>query len=683
MIGSRGGVTSGQRPGYRMPTERLPRLRHALSFAMALGISAVQPVFAADEQAGGDERRITLDAANVQAGVKLIGPAKGLKPGDRVTASFTVANNSRYRWVLTSLSLAAVNAKFIKIRGRGMRVRGRGTARKLTFGRIYRNKPRKFTVDLILGKTVGNHALKMTLHRIAPRPRTVSNTRRLVWRSDAAPESVVASLKPASPASAALAVTIDPNPEITVGGIRVNLTAKDAGQIKRPGAVSGMQLSIRNDGDEKQAHTALLLEPLGVKILSVRRAGKGRQATITKDGENRLVTLAGLAPGKVARLNIKVKLVPGKAKHPTVAKILNVRLLDENGDASGEPARLGWYVKNCSGSFYATLAEIRAGPVSRLSADISRAAKPLGSKPGRWVFRPSRSELGIRRRKKRRKQQAAKTGQQESAGESGPEATPVFRLANTFVKSRGADYALAKTGKLGWVTRRVSADLRNYTGQPSNPAICSGAIFMMDYFSGKLRGLERRMTMIQSRSADAFTIAGVRFQAARKAVEAATGRDPGGYDVPDGISGMRAMMAALAELADDDILAEKVRGSSDDLAALGLMRALFAPRVAKPEPKEKPITVNGVSVTAQATAETAAEDNADSAPENTAAIPAPVSRPRVLSEPELKALRGALSAIEAALYLADVRKNHDAVGSGIFGSIQTIREAHARSCNCD
>ncbi len=620
------------------------------------GISQAQPDPASAEAGP----RMVLEAGRVRVTLERVAPQGDLSPGDRVTLSVVIANNAPHRWVRASLSLSTGNARFVAIKGRGMRVRGGGRARRLAFGRIYRDKPRRFTVTLALGARAGEHVLKLKVHRLAPRPRAVSAARKFVWHSTAVP----------------IPVADGRSRQVSAGGIHLRLSARDADQTRNVDDVSEVILAVENRRAGRRARVRLRLAGEAVQILSIKRMGKGARLGLADDGDPdggaRLVTLSGLRRGRVVQLAVKVKMRPVRVRQLDIAAALRVVLLTPDAGTAAPAGRhvigLGWRVRNCAGHFHAELAALRAGALAQVRAALRHASRPMPGRPGRWIFRPHHTELAARSRAGR------KPSPSFAAGETGPAVQPVFRLAAHFVRYRGADVSLTRRGKLGWVTRRVSADLRNFTGQPLHPAICSGALFMMDYFSGKLGRFRRRLATVKARAAEALTIARQRSRALRKAVAAATGRAPvevkAGQDVRQGgVEELRAMLTELAAMTGGAELADKVRAAPDGLAALRLMRGTVEQRGRTADMRRPP------EGTAEATG--AISDDAPS----TANVASSV--PRLLSSPELAALRRALPAIEAALYLAHVRRNHVPLEAGITGSIAAIRKAHARSCVCD
>ncbi|HOV03573.1 MAG TPA: hypothetical protein PLG99_04130 [Kaistiaceae bacterium] len=107
----------------------------------------------------------------------------------------------------------------------------------------------------------------------------------------------------------------------------------------------------------------------------------------------------------------------------------------------------GWRVGDCATAFHAALSELNARlPELDRAVDTARVADK--SLPGRFLFKP--------------------------AAGADKETAAALRVAGTLASRRGADPFLSSRDTR-WYLGQIYRDLKDYTGQPANPMICTGA----------------------------------------------------------------------------------------------------------------------------------------------------------------------------------------------------------------
>jgi hypothetical protein len=221
----------------------------------------------------------------------------------------------------------------------------------------------------------------------------------------------------------------------------------------------------------------------------------------------------------------------------------------------------------------------------------------------------------------------------------------IYRFAAPFVAARAIDRQLSQKQNAGWVTQRVATDLRGYLKQEKNPAICSGALQMADYFLGKLEAVRDRAAAITEMAEKARALAAAKTRDARDAIVADPGGHPGWGAAPlevkarEGEAGsdrhdVRPLIVAVAALTSDTALVESVRQAGSGFEALKLLHQ----------------SLNDAG--------------------------------KDLDAASKRAIRNALGAIEAAEYLGVIEGHYAAIDDTVAGSLRSIKDAYGRNCLC-
>ena len=154
--------------------------------------------------------------------------------------------------------------------------------------------------------------------------------------------------------------------------------------------------------------------------------------------------------------------------------------------------------RSCSERYYSALQYLYSNYIQPLKANLKPVFQMDRALPGKWVFHPPRAK-SIRvcqRRKiyrsysgKRRKGKCLKWGRKVVASHTpylSKEERQFFQFAKKLVIGKGRRSDMKPRSPNHWVINRVTKDLNTYAKQKQHPALCTGAIRMVDYFEGNL-----------------------------------------------------------------------------------------------------------------------------------------------------------------------------------------------------
>jgi hypothetical protein len=197
-------------------------------------------------------------------------------------------------------------------------------------------------------------------------------------------------------------------------------------------------------------------------------------------------------------------------------------------------------VTACSVAYHKALSEIRDGFPTRveLAHRLLHDADP--QLPGRWLFtgfssfsapataaawaEDNRSCVAPHSRgaRARCKRWEVENGSQLAGQSARP--LPVegerrlLRSLAEFVRGRRAVTDRGGDGRPTWATQRVAGELEAYVGQPVHPALCSGALEILDFYAGRLASFRKHMKAVADLDAAARELARTRVAAAKAAV---------------------------------------------------------------------------------------------------------------------------------------------------------------------
>jgi hypothetical protein len=408
------------------------------------------------------------------------------------------------------------------------------------------------------------------------------------------------------------------------GEIRGELLTTPEGKALTAGGVVFARVKLSTEAASRRGGlTADVLieaeqgEIAGVTGASLKEEGKARRASIEglRKGRDRLLLIEIRLPQTdIAPTKLKVTVWEGKSGTPAVAEAT-------------------WSVKDCAGGFHGALQQIRADTAGRPGDRWREAAMADPSLPKSWLFAPKEERRSRPRRGRR--------SSTEITASSGPNEREIFAEAGRLVRAR-KDPALSRDSDIGWVLGKVASGLEIYLSQPTNPAICTGALGLTDYYGKRLEDLIKRGAQLARLAADAKLLAQAKAEAAFRAVRELP-QDSAGWNGATPVA-MKAMT-----MRGDDLKTLTV--SLSELAAL--------PPDALGKVKDAATPYDGLIQVSEAGYEH------DGMPDSIR-----------------KALRAAFAAIDAAARLEVMSQRHNIVQGAFEARLKAIRDAHATHCVC-
>lgn len=155
----------------------------------------------------------------------------------------------------------------------------------------------------------------------------------------------------------------------------------------------------------------------------------------------------------------------------------------------------------CSTRFYEALQDLRSTKISA----IRTVAKPISkfdkTLPGRWIFSPpsfkTRSACKKYKYKKSGRRKCVKWGKVVPKNTAyTPEEQDYILTAQKIITGKGRHPVVKPRSPSHWVINIVAQNLNSYSSQKPHPALCTGALGMVDYFEGNLKRFKRHMTSI-------------------------------------------------------------------------------------------------------------------------------------------------------------------------------------------
>ena len=473
--------------------------------------------------------------------------------------------------------------------------------------------------------------------------------------------------------------------ELKAGTITAIVDLGRDGAIYSPGASVFAAVKLSSSAPRGE-EIVVAVEAEGAEIASLTVKG-GR----IDDSQPRKIVRVLVRGAVETQLVIEMKLRDADALRATRADA-RLKLAISSGDprqtaATTSEADFSWAVADCAGDFHRLLSGVRKATLDGLPAMLKAARSTDAALPAQWLFQ-DRSEPTSNLDPRKQGRQTARPEAIErvsieytvetveericqSKNSSGdcivwgtrsvqkrvpvdPFAPPlagtqrdlgrqekaVIALADQLVRSRGAIADLATSGRFGWVTSRVGADLKTFAGQPLHPAICTGSAELLDYFNANLVALGKQARSMQEAARIAREIAAIRVDAHASLLKTASA-EPWPVALPENAPSPRdrPLAALVGEIADRLLVAEEakaVRQADTPMKALAALKSRL-----------------------------------DAAP--SAALPESSSRVVILT----------LRAIEAAARIELAERNFSGVDSGLIGTITAMKSAHAKACVCD
>lgn len=302
----------------------------------------------------------------------------------------------------------------------------------------------------------------------------------------------------------------------------------------------------------------------------------------------------------------------------------------------------------CSDRFYAALQDIRSSKIS----SIRTVARPISTidktLPGKWVFTPpsfrTRSICKKYKYKRSGKRRCVKWSKSRSTNTSYTDDERDYILAaQKLIRGKGRHPMVKPRSPSHWVINIVAQNLNSYSSQKSHPALCTGALGMLDYFEGNLNRLRKHMLE----------------------------------------------MASLNEQSKAHILnkVERLNVSLNKQVPLEMLNndeASFTQNQRIVISSYDPITVNAQAVAAlfgeDVGLEILSRNNFIEAMRLTRTLL--TSRKPELHESAYRAILRLATILEASYYIQNTNEKYKQLEQKLFGSLRGIRTAHSDHCNC-
>lgn len=312
----------------------------------------------------------------------------------------------------------------------------------------------------------------------------------------------------------------------------------------------------------------------------------------------------------------------------------------------------------CAARYHKALSEIRDGFARRVSVAHRFVHDADPELPGRWLFsglsafampttvagwsednKSCVAPVSRRARCRRVVEDVPRSPDRLANPQPTAEELRVLRSLAEFVKMRGAVRDRGKDRRPTWETQRVARELDAYLGQPAHPALCSGAIEVLDFYVGHLTGFRKYMKTIADLDAKARELARTRVAAANAAASpsptAAVGPSAPVLPIGTAVSSYPEMILE---------------------AGAGLL------------PVEQ-ITPIAAETTALAMLTRAAEA---------------MSLEAIREQPPLQRdmVAAAFRVLEGGVYAEILLGRYRSLEGALLGMVEQIREAHTKSCTC-
>jgi hypothetical protein len=217
----------------------------------------------------------------------------------------------------------------------------------------------------------------------------------------------------------------------------------------------------------------------------------------------------------------------------------------------------------------------------------------------------------------------------------------IFNEAGKLVRA-GRDAALDRDANIGWALGKIGSDLDNYLAQPINPAICTGAPGLADWYEKRLADFVKRGEKLNALTSDATRLAQDKVETVFRLVRELSDETPGW-------GGITPVSAKAIPIRNDSLA-----GMAISLAELAAIPAATLEKVRQAKaPYDALLPVHEAGI-------------------GTDGMPDPIR----------DALRTAFGAIDAAARLDVIRERNAGVLSAFEGRIKAIRDAHAKHCVC-
>lgn len=339
--------------------------------------------------------------------------------------------------------------------------------------------------------------------------------------------------------------------------------------------------------------------------------------------------------------------------------------------------------KSCSENFHAILQHVRATKIATLRQDLKPLFALDKSLPGKWIFRlttaPKRRRcLRYKRYNSGRKKckKWSKSVRTVAANYLSPLEKQFVIRAQKLVFSKGRDPALKPRSANHWVINQISNDLNSYSRQPLNPAICTGAIRMVDYFEGNLSRVKKLVTFVNEVAEQANGLLDSR----RLHLEA----------ILTNAANETALkqQQSVSVIPKDTIDNASDRSLDRNIEEPATVRTVSLPRVSLPKIKSDDLLGSLIKLSDQLFGGAQVE-GLDDHPQFLVALRSVARHYKSngvimpMDASGRQALRGLLGMMEASFYISNAQQRMQVIDTRLFGSLNSIREGYGTACSCE
>ncbi len=334
--------------------------------------------------------------------------------------------------------------------------------------------------------------------------------------------------------------------------------------------------------------------------------------------------------------------------------------------------------KNCSETFYQAVQTVRTERVALLRKKV----KPLFVRdkklPGRWIFRPTsfKPKRACARWKTYRsgRKKCLRWGPRRAYVQTdylSDNEKKVLLSAQTLVFNQGRDPALKRKTPNYWVINRIATDLNIYTRQPMHPAICTGAVRMVDYFEGNLGRVKKHIATMAQVYEQSASVIEARRQLLQKLLikELPVEQDQAGLPLP------RPQKADLEQaLSHNNSLANQMTYVST--------QAVIAPF--KLNSLKSDLIALGTTLLGQeAGQEMAISEGFLGALKIAKSYYGKHGTVIDMDRGAVTAMKRLFGAMEARFYLERANRQLEGVSHHLLGALDSLRQAHLKHCVCE
>ncbi len=433
------------------------------------------------------------------------------------------------------------------------------------------------------------------------------------------------------------------------------------------------EVKVFNKGRRKFRNAELVFETKEPLIHSIVNLENGKNLIrVREQGTQRYV----ISIRRLSKIKPQIYWVELKLGKATVSqtrkdrrKLLKITLRARNAEGEWETdsTQLSWRLSNCGASYHKALSGGVNTEIDKLNTALIQLARRNNKMPGRWIFSPVQSykiETTLKdvctRYKYFRNRRTGKSYRKCTVSKKvnktirSPVKPPdiqrdMLHEAGVIIASKGSDITMKRHTDQYWIVRKIYEDIKRYFEQKANPAICTGAIQMTEFYEAKFEPIKEKGEKQQTHVDVALGLAKshaekyLRLNPAKRFTSLIQVRSRDilmksekNSKAEDNLAILEGILIKIASLARDKEFITEFKNTENILAKLKMFKNSIATY----------------------------EKDLD------------------LGDEAKKHLRTSLTMIEAAYYLQSLSSRYTRVQEIVYGSIQEIRNMHEIHCNC-